>query len=881
MAREPGKIFARLGLRGLLVVLVLLTLCPVLGLALYNAVQEREDAARQAQEDALRVMRLLAGGPEQAADYAHRILAALSRDPAIRRLDARACDDLFADLLRDNPEYADILALTPDGAVFSSGSRRALDIRRLYSPLLVDRNPATELSWAGVLQGRSILFFCQPVRDEHNHLAALLAVTVDLAGYGRSFEQANLPQGSTFSIAKADGSLLYHSQGDETLTPRLLPPEQLALFLELVKRGDEANATGIDRDGVERLYSVKRLSLGKGADDVYVRIGIPSRAVFAEVDGRLWRNLLGIGTAGVLVLLLTWLYGHRFILNRVRALTEAAQRISQGDFSARGGLTGGGGEFALLGRSFDSMAESLERREEERQAHMAELRDKESRIQALFDATTDSVMLLTPDGIILAANQIAAKRRNAEAVDLTGTLIFDSLPVEAAELRRIKLMEAARTGQPRVFDEEVGDRVYRLRIFPVTDERGAVTHLASFSRDITQRRHAERELLKAKRQAEAANEAKTQFLANMSHELRTPLNGILGMLQLLRSSALDQEQVRSLEMARQCADSLHKIVNNLLEMASIEAGSAEILEREFGLDEVLDPLLRTYEIQARLKGLSLEVERGAGLPARLLGDPFRLRQVLNNLLSNALRFTPTGSVTLSVLPDAGPADGEGRSRLTFAVRDTGIGIPPQAQAHIFESFELAEHYLNKRYGGSGLGLSIARQVVERMGGEIRLESAEGQGSTFTVSVPFSLPGIGTPAQPRPAAPRKPRKNLRILLVEDELVNRMFASQVLGRMDHAVTAVTNGAEAIQALERENFDLILMDVQMPVMDGITATKAIRDGRTRCRDPRIPIIALTAYAMESDRDRFLRIGMDDFVAKPFTVEALAQAIDRALPG
>lgn len=879
MPRGLGQAFGRFSLRGLLVVLVLLTLCPVLGLALYNAVQEREDAALRAQEDALRVMRLLAGGPEQAADYAHRILAALSRDPAIRRLDAAACDPLFADLLRDNPEYADILAMTPGGEVFSSGSRRALDIRHAYTPLLVDRNPGTELSWAGVLAGRSILFFCQPVRDEHNRLAALLAVVVDLSIYGRSFEQANLPPGSTFSIAKSDGSLLFHSQGDETLTSRLLPPEQLALFLELIKRGDEANATGLDRDGVERLYSFKRLRLGKGADDVFVRIGIPSRAVFAQVDGRLWRNLLGIGAAGALVLVLTWLYGNRFILSRVQALTQAAQRIRQGDFTVRSNMGEGGGELGILGQAFDSMAESLARREDERQAHMAELRDKESRIQALFDATTDSVMLLSPDGTILAANQIASKRRNASAEELTGTLIFDSLPVETAELRRIKLKEAARTGQPRVFDEEVGDRVYRLRIYPVTDEKGAVTHLASFSRDITQRRHAERELLKAKRQAEAANEAKTQFLANMSHELRTPLNGILGMLQILLASTLDPEQRRNLEMARQCADSLHKTVNNLLEMASIEAGSAEILEREFHLDEVLDPLLRTYEVQARLKGLTLHVDRGAGLPERLLGDPFRLRQVLNNLLSNALRFTPSGSVSVSVLPDSGPPEGEGRSRLTFAVRDTGIGIPPQAQTHIFENFELAEHYLNKRYGGSGLGLSIARQVVERMGGEIRLESAEGQGSTFTVSVPFSLPGVGTPAPAQSAAARKPRKNLRILLVEDELVNRMFASQVLGRMDHSVTAVTNGTEAIQALERENFDLILMDVQMPVMDGITATKSIRDGRARCRDPRIPIIALTAYAMESDRDRFLRIGMDDFVAKPFTVEALAQAIDRVL--
>jgi PAS domain S-box-containing protein len=878
---SPGRLA---DLRLLLLILVLLALCPLLALSLGNAIMERSAAAEAAFQNALSAMRLIAQAPEQASQHAERMLAVLALAPEIRARDTRACDEIFSALLQSNPEFADILAMTPEGLVFSSGSQQAQDIRRLYLPLLVDRNPAAEFGWVGTLDGRSILLFAHPVKDARQGPVALLAVVLDLSAYGRAFEKANLPPGSSLAMAKSDGTLLYHSRATLGWNIGTLAGEQFSLFRDLLTRGEEANATGTGMDGVERLYSVKRLHIGRGMDDLYVRVGIPLRAIYADVDRRLWRNLLGLGGTGGLVLLLTWLYGNRFILSRVARLTDAAQSIRQGDFTARSGLARDKDPFGELAASFDSMAEALAQREAERLSHMAVLREKDDRIQALFNATTDSVILLDPDGIILAANEIAARRRKVTPQEMVGTRIFDSLPLEVAETRRIKLEKTARTGQPHVFDEEMGDRIYRVRLFPVAGPDGKTTHLASFSRDITERRHAERELVKAKRQAEAANEAKTQFLANMSHELRTPLNGILGMVQILMDSDLDADQAQSLELARQSADNLHKIVNNLLEMASIEAGDVEIVNRPFDLAEVVDPLARTFSVQARLKGLDLRLNVAPDLPGQVIGDPFRLRQVLTNLLGNALRYTPKGSVEVELRAaedQSGLAD-KNTLRLYGAVSDTGIGIPLEAQKHIFESFELAEHYLNKRYSGSGLGLSIARQIVERMGGHIRVQSAPGQGSRFEFTALVSLPGQGQDAHPHPLADLRPKRkrNLRILLAEDELVNRMFASQVLGRMDHSVTAVTNGEEVLQALEREAFDLILMDVQMPVMDGISATKAIRDGHSACKTPGIPIIALTAYAMESDRDRFLKVGMDDFVAKPFTVETLSQAIHRVAP-
>ena len=868
-------------LRFLLMILVLLAFCPLLALSIGNAIMERSAAAAAAFQDALSAIRLVAQAPEQAAQHAQRLLGVLALAPEVRSRDAKACDQIFADILQNNPEFSDILAMTPEGLVFSSGSRQARDIRRLYLPLLVDRNPGAEFSWVGTMDGRPIFLFMYPVKNAAQEPTALLAVILDLSAYGRTFEKANLPMGSSLAMAKSDGTLLYHSRAALGWSVNNLDGEQFSLFKDLLARGEEANATGLGMDGVERLYSVKRLRIGRGSEDLYVRVGIPLQAIYADVDRRLWRNLLALAATGALVLFITWLYGNRFILNRAERLMETAQRIRLGDFSVRSGLTGDKGPFGGLAASFDAMAETLGQREEERQHHIAVLREKDSRIQALFNATTDSVILVDLDGVILAANEIAARRRKVLPQEMVGTRIYDSLPLEAAETRRVKLEKTARTGQPHVFDEEVGDRIYRVRIFPMAGPDGVITRLASFSRDITERRHAERELVKAKRQAEAANEAKTQFLANMSHELRTPLNGILGMIQVLMDSDLDPDQAQSLELARQSADNLHKIVNNLLEMASIEAGDVEIVHRLFNLGEVVDPLMRTFSVQARLKGLDLSLNVSENLPDQMVGDPFRLRQVLTNLLANALRYTPQGSVVVELLPaeDQGNLPEASMLRLSAAVTDTGIGIPLEAQPHIFESFELAEHYLNKRYSGSGLGLSIARQIVERMGGSIRVKSTPGQGSRFEFTALLGLPGQAPEDQARQREDLRPKRkrSLRILLAEDELVNRMFASQLLGRMDHAVTAVTNGEEVLQALARESFDLILMDVQMPVMDGIRATKAIRDGHSDCKNPNIPIVALTAYAMESDRDRFLKIGMDDFVAKPFTVETLTRAIER----
>ncbi|WP_428565579.1 MAG: response regulator [Solidesulfovibrio sp. DCME] len=398
----------------------------------------------------------------------------------------------------------------------------------------------------------------------------------------------------------------------------------------------------------------------------------------------------------------------------------------------------------------------------------------------------------------------------------------------------------------------------------------------------------EQELDAARRRAEAASQAKTQFLANISHELRTPINGILGMAQLAILEGASGREGEYWQTVRESTDRLVDIVDNLLELASVESGSLSPMLREFSLRRLLDSLRGTYSVRAGLAGLSLECDIDAALPDRLLGDPFRLRQILAHLLDNAIRFTPTGGVTLRArLVDAREAV-EARqvyiSRefgglcLAFAVLDTGIGIPKDKQADIFESFALAEECLTKRFGGTGMGLSIASRLAELLGGTIRVESRPGFGSTFSLTIPL-WPVADRQAEEGASSAPTTLSPLRILVVEDEAVNRLALARSLRKLGHEVTEADNGEEALRKLSLDRVDVVIMDIQMPVMDGLTAVSHIRNGEVPGVNRRLPVVALTAYALEGDRKRFLAAGMDEFVTKPCDMDQLLRAVAKVV--
>jgi PAS domain S-box-containing protein len=546
-------------------------------------------------------------------------------------------------------------------------------------------------------------------------------------------------------------------------------------------------------------------------------------------------------------------------------------------------------------------------------------------LRALFQAVPDLFLRIDKSENVLDAK--GGQRQDAflGAEKFLGRNLQDLLPADIlAEVRdaqeRVRHSNAMEMVEFAI-EDRLGEQAYEMRLLPLSwDEWIAVV------RNITARKAGEQrlkdnaqeleqkneELEKALTAAREATRMKSRFLANMSHEIRTPMNGVLGMTDFLLGAGLNVEQQEYAEAIKRSADSLLALIDDILDLSRIEAGKLRLDHVDFSLPSVIAETTSLFAAQARAKGVEFVSSVGAGFPEAAVGDPGRLRQVLTNLLGNAIKFTERGQVGLKSEMVSQTGD---EIQLMFTVYDTGLGIPLAEQTRLFDTFTQVDESNTRKYGGTGLGLAISKQLVELLRGEIGLESEPGKGSKFWFTATFgkstrpvaappsatipaatkvevrvrptlapratvakSQTGTAQPAE-APATPASAQKSMRILLAEDNEINQRITLRLLQKLGLAADAVVNGREAVEALEKRKYDLVLMDCQMPDMDGFEATAVIRNREGGGRHQ--TICALTANAMDGDRERCLAAGMDDYISKPVGLEKLRNALDRWIPG
>ena len=503
------------------------------------------------------------------------------------------------------------------------------------------------------------------------------------------------------------------------------------------------------------------------------------------------------------------------------------------------------------------------------------LKEKSRALEVTLENIDQGLLMMGPDGIILVCNRRAVELLDLPEEVLSGTYRFDDLIAyqwQTQEFARTdpSVQAFVRAGGildvPHTYERlRPNGRTIEVRSIPL--KSGGLVRTYT---DVTDRSQTAALLLAAKDHAEAANKAKSDFLANMSHEIRTPMNGILGMNALLLDSGLNEQQFKYATMAYESGESMLRVINDILDISKLEAGKVELESLDVDLAELVAGVTGLLAGPAEENGVSLTVAIDPALPRCIRGDPTRLRQILLNLVSNGIKFTKDGSVGLTVTPVAGA--------IRFEVVDTGSGIAADALGRLFEKFTQADNSITRRHGGTGLGLAICRELVELMGGRIGVASELGAGSRFWFDLPTAAlvpdlaPRALEHAQTASSPPRK--RHLKVLVAEDNPINQQVVRAMLTRAGHTVRIVGDGEEAVRAVIEDDFDVLLMDIQMPRLDGLEATRKIRAlGPPKGR---IPIIALTADAMTGAREHYVRAGMDGYLAKPMRLRDLTETME-----
>lgn len=559
---------------------------------------------------------------------------------------------------------------------------------------------------------------------------------------------------------------------------------------------------------------------------------------------------------GITVLLLWWVL--RVLYNSIRESQYQEARVRQGNLDLRNQIS-------------------------QRQAIESVLRFNEAKLRAIFDGVLEAVIVIDQRGRIVEANRVAAAIFGYDLPSMIDQNISLLMPKNHAKQHNTYIRDYLRTGQAQVIGlsrtlegQHQDGHIFPIQLAVSEITLGGQRYFVGIIADITEQLQKQEELQAARDQALESARMKSEFLANMSHEIRTPMNGVIGMTGLLRDTPLNAQQRDLLGTVERSSAALMEIINDILDLSKIEAGKLELRSQDFDPIALCLDVVKLFSGRAQEKDLTLNYLPSAQTPRWIRGDAGRLRQIISNLVGNAIKFTQQGTVTVRLGP------GANAFALQAAIEDTGIGIPEAEQQRLFEPFTQVDGSASRQFGGTGLGLTICRQLVTLMHGQIQIHSQPGAGSTFRFTVQLAEPHSPMPSVPATPAQTSRTKDLaspghaaRILVAEDNSINQKLIRMLLQKLGHEAVIVNNGLEAITALENQTYDLVLMDCQMPELDGFAATRRWRDLEDEQHRARIPIIALTANAMEGDREFCIAQGMDDYLSKPINTPLLAEKI------
>jgi len=818
-------------------VLVVCAVLPALIIILYNGLAQRNQAVADAGDQLTNLTSGLASLQTEKTDQARLLLRTLSVLPEVKSLDLPKCNDLFQNLLRDNPALANIVLMDADGLTRAAGQgfQDRLDLSDRVS--FQDARRTKDFSSGDFMVSRMaktpVFQFSFPVLGDDGSLIGVLLVTYDLAKYESYFLNLALPFDSRAILVDRNGVRLLSlaKQAEPAPIGSPIAAENWRIITESDQ--DSGRFTGTRYDGVQVLFHFAKLRLRPGEPPyMTVLTNVPSRIALARADRTLEVNVSLLALAALLALIVARVLGRADVGRYVEILRESEEKFSK-------------------------------------VFHLAPVAMGLAEIE---------------DGRIIDANEALLAMLGFSREELVGKTSIE-LGLFTAGQRRDFIAELTTSGRMNArevdFPARDGKRlccIFSAEIVTV----GNREMLLSLALDITGRKLAEQELAQAKDAAEEASRTKSEFLATMSHEIRTPLNGIMGMLQILLSQFEREDNIEYIQHAIASSRRLTGLLGDILDLSRVEAGRLVIHEERFAVAEVALSVREIFAQAAREKGLALHIEIDPDVPRHLIGDAARLRQIVFNLVGNALQFTARGHVALAVRLD-GPAGAE-PVKIALCVDDTGTGIPADRLESIFEPFTQAEGSFRRASQGAGLGLAIVRRLVTLLRGEIALTSREGEGTSARVVLPFGLGRDVPEAQREPghaAAPLPAARKPRLLVVEDEAINRLSMKILMAAEGYEVGLAINGEQALERLAAEDFDLILMDVGMPVMDGLAAARIIRTAPEFQVKSHVPIVALTAHAMDGDRQRILAAGMNGYVTKPVDMEELKDVIRNVLAG